>query len=151
MPRSHVEHESIHAAKPPRLDPSNGFLHRRWGELAGTRADAARNDGDAGVRASRAVRHEDYAEARAAFRTKLLFEKPSPAQAARPAGPRGVEDVVFRSAGNELHAWLSLPDDLGSRKHAAAVLFLHGGFVFGVEDWQMSKPYRDAGFVVMTP
>jgi dipeptidyl aminopeptidase/acylaminoacyl peptidase len=33
-----------------------------------------------------------------------------------------------------------------------AVLFLHGGFAFGApEDWDASQPYRDAGFVVLTP
>src|SRR5206468_2647773 len=32
-----------------------------------------------------------------------------------------------------------------------AVLFLHGGFAFGSEDWDQAKPFRDAGFVTMLP
>jgi dipeptidyl aminopeptidase/acylaminoacyl peptidase len=32
-----------------------------------------------------------------------------------------------------------------------AVVFLHGGFGFGKEDWEMARPYRDAGFVVLAP
>jgi dipeptidyl aminopeptidase/acylaminoacyl peptidase len=31
------------------------------------------------------------------------------------------------------------------------VLFLHGGFAFGEDDWEMTKQYRDAGFVVFAP
>lgn len=35
-------------------------------------------------------------------------------------------------------------------KHPA-VLFVHGGFAMGLEDWDVSRPYRDAGYVVLTP
>ena len=31
------------------------------------------------------------------------------------------------------------------------MLFLHGGFQFGPEDWEMTWPYRAAGFIVMVP
>jgi dipeptidyl aminopeptidase/acylaminoacyl peptidase len=31
------------------------------------------------------------------------------------------------------------------------VLFLHNGFAFGSEDWDQSQPFRNAGFVTMTP
>jgi dipeptidyl aminopeptidase/acylaminoacyl peptidase len=37
-----------------------------------------------------------------------------------------------------------------SRKHPA-VLFLHGGFAFGLDDWVVSQPFRESGFVVLTP
>jgi dipeptidyl aminopeptidase/acylaminoacyl peptidase len=30
-----------------------------------------------------------------------------------------------------------------------AVLFLHGGFALGQDDWEQTRPYRDAGFIVM--
>ncbi len=32
-----------------------------------------------------------------------------------------------------------------------AVLFLHGGFGFGVGHWEMTLPLREAGFIVMIP
>jgi dipeptidyl aminopeptidase/acylaminoacyl peptidase len=32
-----------------------------------------------------------------------------------------------------------------------AVLFLHGGFAFGADDWEQTLPFRRAGFVVLTP
>jgi dipeptidyl aminopeptidase/acylaminoacyl peptidase len=48
-----------------------------------------------------------------------------------------------------LKAWVSpAPPD---RQRHSAVLFLHGGFAFDGSDWDMAKPYRDAGFVVLTP
>lgn len=32
-----------------------------------------------------------------------------------------------------------------------AVLFLHGGFAFGEEDWNQTQPFRDEGYVVLIP
>jgi dipeptidyl aminopeptidase/acylaminoacyl peptidase len=32
-----------------------------------------------------------------------------------------------------------------------AVVFLHGGFEFTEDDWEMTRPYRKRGFVVMMP
>jgi dipeptidyl aminopeptidase/acylaminoacyl peptidase len=32
-----------------------------------------------------------------------------------------------------------------------AVLFLHGGFAFDEDDWDQTRAFRDAGYVVMTP
>src|SRR5262249_7918962 len=48
-----------------------------------------------------------------------------------------------------LKAWVNRPSD-PSEKHPA-VLFLHGGFSFALSDWESTQPYRDAGFVVLTP
>jgi dipeptidyl aminopeptidase/acylaminoacyl peptidase len=44
---------------------------------------------------------------------------------------------------------VNLPADV-NRKHPC-VLFLHGGFAFDKDDWELSQPYRDAGYVVLTP
>src|SRR5207248_3849928 len=52
------------------------------------------------------------------------------------------------SSGLRLTAWVSRPA-VETREHAA-VLFLHGGFAFAADDWEVSRPYRDAGFVVLT-
>nr|WP_303652652.1 alpha/beta fold hydrolase [Paludisphaera mucosa] len=48
-----------------------------------------------------------------------------------------------------MRAYRSRPAPDGVRR--AAVLFLHGGFAFGEGHWEMSRPFRDAGYVVMTP
>lgn len=92
---------------------------------------------------------QTYAEARKGFRTKLVRTGPAP-QAWRPVvAPAGVTEVRYRSGELDLKAWVSSPtNDAAPRP---AVLFLHGGFAFGRDDWDQTRPFRDAGFVVMTP
>lgn len=92
----------------------------------------------------------DYAVARAAFRTKLIraAASPQPWNTAHP--PPGAREIVLTSGGHQLRAWLSSEPRSGTSP-SPAVLFLHGGFAFGEEDWEMARPFRDAGFIVMTP
>jgi formylglycine-generating enzyme required for sulfatase activity len=92
---------------------------------------------------------EDYAQARSRFQTKLLRNGPSPQKQPMPNPPAGVSIVEYTSGDLRLKAWLNRPSDEAS-KHPV-VLYLHGGFAFGAGDWEQSKPYRDAGFVVMMP
>jgi acetyl esterase/lipase len=93
--------------------------------------------------------NEDYAQARGRFHTKLLRKGPSP-QGWKPIKPpEGVTEVEYSSGELRLKAWVNRPADQ-SRKYPA-VLFLHGGFAFDLGDWDQTKPYRDAGFVVLTP
>ncbi len=90
-----------------------------------------------------------YAEARAKFQTHLVRMGSAP-QAYKPiSAPAGAQEIAYRSGALTLKAWVSAPPANGLRR--PAVLFLHGGFSFGEDDWEMSKPYRDAGFVVLTP
>jgi hypothetical protein len=96
-----------------------------------------------------AVQDEDYAQARSRFRTKLTRKGPSPQAGGLVKPPAGVSQVEYRSGELRLKAWVNHPAD-ESRKHPA-VLFLHGGFAFGADDWDISQPYRDAGFIVLTP
>jgi dienelactone hydrolase len=95
------------------------------------------------------VQHDDYAQARGRFRTKLLRQGPSPQPWEPIKPPAGVTEVDYVSGDLRLKAWVNRPADEGSKR--PAVLFLHGGFAFGLEDWTVSQPYRDAGFVVLTP
>ena len=93
--------------------------------------------------------HEDFARARSGFKTKLVRRGPSP-QAGEPLRtPAGADEVEYRSGDLILKAFVT-PDPGDGRRHPA-VLFLHGGFAFGGDDWDMPQPYRDAGFVVMIP
>jgi dienelactone hydrolase len=92
---------------------------------------------------------EDYAEARAKFQTKLVRRGPAPQEGEEEPAPAGVRPVEYNSAGLRLKAWVSGPPPAGGRH--PAVLFLHGGFAFGEDDWEATQPFRDAGFVVMTP
>jgi dipeptidyl aminopeptidase/acylaminoacyl peptidase len=93
------------------------------------------------------IRHDDYANARRTFRSKLLRKGPSPQKGSAGKPPPGVSEVEYLSGALRLHAWLSKARPGPS----PAVLFLHGGFAFEPDDWDVSQPFRDAGFVVMTP
>ncbi len=62
--------------------------------------------------------------------------------------PKRVSQVEYCSCGLRLKAWVNRPAGEGKRP---AVLFLHGGFASGKDDWDMARPFRDAGYVVMTP
>jgi dienelactone hydrolase len=93
---------------------------------------------------------EDYAEARAKFQTKLIRQGPAPQRQPRERPPPGVREIEYQSGGLRLKAWVDdAPPPGGARK--PAVLFLHGGFAFGADDWDQARPFRDAGFVTMTP
>jgi dipeptidyl aminopeptidase/acylaminoacyl peptidase len=96
------------------------------------------------------IQNEDYALARSRFQTRLLRKGPSPQKASPVKPPAGVSDIEYHSGDLRLKAWIRRPAD-ETRKHPA-VLFLHGGFAFDYpDDWDISQPYRDAGFVVLTP
>jgi len=96
-----------------------------------------------------APQHEDYAQARRQFQTKLVRKGPSPQSAPPIKPPAGVSEIEYASGALRLKAWINRPADEKIKR--PAVLFLHGGFAFGMGDWEQTKPYRDAGFVVLAP
>jgi len=91
---------------------------------------------------------EDYADARKHFQTRLVHPGPSPQPAGRVAPPPGVQETEYRSGGFQLKAWVNRAP---GEPRKPAVLFLHGGFAFAADDWDQAQPFRDAGFIVMTP
>ena len=97
-----------------------------------------------------AVQADDYGEVRKTFRTKLSRRGPSPQKEPMTSPPAGVSTVEFPSGDLRLKAWVNAPRADHAKKRPA-VVFLHGGFGFGKEDWDMTKPYRDAGFAVLAP
>ncbi len=95
-----------------------------------------------------AVRADDYAVARGQFHTRLIKQTPAP-QTWRPyTMPDDARAIDYESSGLRLKAWMSRAPSDGNHP---AVLFLHGGGAFDADDWRMSQPFRDAGFIVMTP
>jgi dienelactone hydrolase len=96
------------------------------------------------------IQSEDYVLARSRFRTKLIKTGPAPQQYDPLQVPSGVSEITYESGSLRLKAWINRPVDHSKGKYPA-VLFLHGGYAFDQGDWEMSRPYRDAGFVVMTP
>ncbi len=91
---------------------------------------------------------EDYRDARGHFQTQLIRQAPAPQQGEPLQAPAGALQVVYFPA-SPLKAWIS-PAPAGGAKHPA-ILFLHGGFAIGAEDWDMGRPYEQAGYVVMMP
>jgi dipeptidyl aminopeptidase/acylaminoacyl peptidase len=97
-----------------------------------------------------AVRAEDYGGVRKAFRTKLSRRGPSPQKERMTDPPAGARAVEFASGDLRLRAWVNAPAADGAARRPA-VVFLHGGFGFGKGDWDMTRPYRDAGYIVLAP
>jgi dipeptidyl aminopeptidase/acylaminoacyl peptidase len=95
------------------------------------------------------LQEEDYAQVRAHFRTKLLRRGPAPQEWGPVHRPAGVPEVTYHSGDLALRAWLHEPDAREVRH--PAVLYLHGGWAFGEDDWEQSRPFREAGFVVLMP
>jgi dipeptidyl aminopeptidase/acylaminoacyl peptidase len=95
------------------------------------------------------LQEEDYAQARKQFRTKLVRTGPAPQPWQPVRAPAGVTEITYASGGLQLRAWVNPPAPGGARR--PAVLFLHGGWAFGEDDWEMAQPFRDAGYVVLTP
>jgi dipeptidyl aminopeptidase/acylaminoacyl peptidase len=94
---------------------------------------------------------EDYKVARSHFQTKLTRQAPAPQEGESLGAPVGASQVAY-STDPPLKAWVSrLPAVKGKTSKYPAVLFLHGGFAMGASDWDMAKPYREAGFIVMMP
>jgi dienelactone hydrolase len=91
----------------------------------------------------------DFAADRAAFRTRLLFQGPSPQPYDNEPVPSGVQEVIYRSGNLRLKAWLGMPAT--QQGPVPGVVFAHGGFAYGAEDYDMARPYLAAGFAVMTP
>jgi pimeloyl-ACP methyl ester carboxylesterase len=96
------------------------------------------------------VQVEDYDRVRREFHTKLLRRGPSPQKEVIPDPSKGVSVVEFRSGDLRLKAWINRPAS-GESEKRPAVVFLHGGFGFGIDDWKMAQPFRDAGDVVLMP
>lgn len=92
---------------------------------------------------------EDYAQARQHFQTKLVRQGPAPQTWRHEQPPPEAKEVPYGSGGLRLKAWVSGPPLDGRRR--PAILFLHGGFAFGADDWEQTLPFRNAGFVAMTP
>ena len=95
---------------------------------------------------------QDYAAARRHFSTRLVKNGPSP-EVSPPLGTPAAARRVTYPGGPDgsipLIAWLAHYEP--SQKLKPAVLFLHGGNATGDGHWELMKPYREAGFVVLLP
>jgi dipeptidyl aminopeptidase/acylaminoacyl peptidase len=93
------------------------------------------------------LQDEDYAQARSRFASRLLRKGPAPGPSQEITSPPDATIMQYRSGQLHLKSWLTTPKE----GKWPAVLFLHGGFALQADHWGMSRPFRDAGFVVMLP
>ena len=99
-------------------------------------------------RVSVEVQGESLANARDHFKSKILRQGPPPAEWPDLQTPKGATEVVYPSGQLKLKAWISTPSRTGKQE---AVLFLHPGFALWPDEWDFTKPLRDAGYIVMIP
>jgi dipeptidyl aminopeptidase/acylaminoacyl peptidase len=93
--------------------------------------------------------NQSLAAARQAIVTKLQVRGPAPQAYQNENPPPNVQPVEYRSGNLTLKGWLS--QDRGTGKKQPAIVYLHGGWSFGGDDWQDSAPFTQAGFVVFMP
>jgi acetyl esterase/lipase len=86
----------------------------------------------------------------ARFQTKLLQRGPAPQAFHNDVPPAGVREVTYQSDGLALKAWVATPQTPGGSK-LPGVVYLHGGFAFGAEDFRDATPFLNAGLVLMCP
>jgi dipeptidyl aminopeptidase/acylaminoacyl peptidase len=92
---------------------------------------------------------QDYADARKSFKTTLIRKGPAPQTGLIGNRPADAMEVTYTSGELKLKAWVGRP--VPGQPPKPGVLFLHGGFAFSADDWEQCQPFRDAGFVTMTP
>jgi hypothetical protein len=92
-----------------------------------------------------------YLARRAAHTTQLREHGPSPGTYEDAPLPRGVARVTYPSGKLELQAWFAAPLGASEGRRAPALVYFHGDFAFGPDDFEVVRPFLDAGYVVMTP
>lgn len=98
----------------------------------------------------------DLAQARAHFTTRLTRLGPAPQDVPLPPPPPGARELVYHSGGLRLRAWVSDAAAASGATSAAlvrrpAVVFAHADFSLTAQDWDLTAPFRRAGFIVVLP
>lgn len=121
-----------------------------WGASGCDRGSAAPHDVPV-ARTAEAKSEKTYLERLSGFHTKLARSGPAPQPYEQEAPPAGVDEVTYRSGSLALRAWIAFPTSARAGGKSPAVVYFHGGFAFGREDFEDARPFLDAGFVVMCP
>jgi acetyl esterase/lipase len=93
---------------------------------------------------------EPYLARRQSFRTSLRKRGPSPQRWTDDPLPGDVTKVEYESGSLKLKAWLFRPGP-GQQARRPALVYLHGGFAFGEDDFAECRPFTQAGFIVLCP
>lgn len=102
--------------------------------------------------ASKPSEQRSYQDRLGAFETKLVRHAPAP-QRFDPdlVPPPGVRAVTYASEGLTLKAWVAFPPGASTAAKVPGVVYLHGGFAFGLDDFEDARPFLDSGIAVMCP
>lgn len=92
-----------------------------------------------------------YLARRAGASTELDEHGPSPGKWTSLQPPPGVLTIEYPSGELNLSAWIAWPIGVSEYNRAPALVYFHGDFAFGADDFEVVRNYLDAGFVVMTP
>jgi len=101
--------------------------------------------------ASEGVPSRSYLARRAEAHTELREHGPSPGKWVELQPPPGVMKIEYPSGELNLAAWVAWPLGVSEYNRAPALVYFHGDFAFGADDFEVVRSYLDAGFVVMTP
>lgn len=88
-------------------------------------------------------------EARQTYATRIIHLGSAPQRYEGVVPPSGVREITYQSGKLKLKAWLSTP--VKKAGLTPAVVFLHGGFAFGADDWDAAKMLVDAGYILLMP
>jgi dipeptidyl aminopeptidase/acylaminoacyl peptidase len=92
---------------------------------------------------------QSLAVARQTFVTQLRVRGPAPQSYQDETPPQKVQQVEYPSGNLKLKGWLSQNSGNGGKQ--PAIVYLHGGWSFGADDWQDAAPFTQAGFVLFMP
>lgn len=94
---------------------------------------------------------EDLGQARAHFETRLIKKQPAPEAYSYYFPPEGVRIAYYKSGNLRLRAWVAEKKPGEQKQKLPAIVFAHGGFSFGLSDWDETRLFSDAGFILLAP
>lgn len=94
---------------------------------------------------------EPFLARRSAHQTVLFERGPSPGKYLDYTPPPGVFRTTYASGELQLAAWYAAPLGSSNSRSAPALVYFHGDFAFGPDDFEAVRLFVNAGYVVMTP
>lgn len=93
---------------------------------------------------------EPFLQLRQSHQTMLLKRGPAPGSDKLDEPPMGAKRIEYTSGEFKLPGWYAVPTGKEQVKNAALV-YLHQGHALTQADFEVCRPFLEAGFVVLTP
>jgi len=119
--------------------------------LAPALAGVARVRASSEVASAGPAQPTSYLDRLHAFKSNLVLRGPAPQFFKPLVTPPGVQEIVYQSGPLALKAWAAFPADASPARKVPGVVFFHGGFAFAAGDFEVARPFLDAGFAVLCP